>query len=344
MTFNEFNTYYFNNLESFFKQEMSKSPSIFQPIKYENDDGDEQYIEYSYIHKELDPKIVNKYYRHLKSLSLNDFTKIFPSFNSSQKQKRKINYKMIPIIMQEILSKTITKSYFEEIISLILNVSLLTIDVLCENSPFFYIIYYNDQLPQILLYYYLMDMISITYNNVKFKIQNKSTDIKREMDSLYLALEYMEMKQIIPNKFIMDKLNELFMIESNVSTIIRQKKEVGIKEQYENIFDKKVKVIIKGKKPKEVKEIINGFKVDSSNSTISLLRNDNSVIGEVKVGKVKDLNKITRDIINDLILTERTITMEEKDKLKSIVLNVIAFLYANQTIKVDLTSLLDYLG
>ena len=154
----------------------------------------------------------------------------------------------------------------------------------------------------------------------------------------------MEMKQIIPNKFIMGKLNELFMIESNVSTIIRQKKEVGIKEQYENIFDKKVKVIIKGKKPKEVKEIINGFKVDSSNSTISLLRNDNSVIGEVKVGKVKDLNKITRDIINDLILTERTITMEEKDKLKSIVLNVIAFLYANQTIKVDLTSLLDYLG
>ena len=344
MTFNEFNTYYFNNLESFFKQEMSKSPSIFQPIKYENDDGDEQYIEYSYIHKELDPKIVNKYYRHLKSLSMNDFTKIFPSFNSSQKQKRKINYKMIPIIMQEILSKTITKSYFEEIISLILNVSLLTIDVLCENSPFFYIIYYNDQLPQILLYYYLMDMISITYNNVKFKIQNKSTDIKREMDSLYLALEYMEMKQIIPNKFIMDKLNELFMIESNVSTIIRQKKEVGIKEQYENIFDKKVKVIIKGKKPKEVKEIINGFKVDSSNSTISLLRNDNSVIGEVKVGKVKDLNKITRDIINDLILTERTITMEEKDKLKSIVLKVIAFLYANETIKVDLTSLLDYLG
>ena len=155
---------------------------------------------------------------------------------------------------------------------------------------------------------------------------------------------FMEMKQIIPNNFIMDKLNELFMIESNVSTIIRQKKEVGIKEQYENIFDKKVKVIIKGKKPKEVKEIINGFKVDSSNSTISLLRNDNSVIGEVKVGKVKDLNKITRDIINDLILTERTITMEEKDKLKSIVLNVIAFLYANETIKVDLTSLLDYLG
>ena len=26
-------SYYFNNLESFFKQEMSKSPSIFQPIK-----------------------------------------------------------------------------------------------------------------------------------------------------------------------------------------------------------------------------------------------------------------------------------------------------------------------
>lgn len=344
MTFNEFNAYYYNNLEKFFKQEMAKSPSIFEPIEYENNDGDEKYVEYAYINKELDPQLIMKYYRHLKSLSMNDLTKMFPSFNSSQKQKRSVNHKIIPVLMQDILFNYIKKSMFEEILSLLLNISLLTINELCDKSPFFYLIYNNTQIPRFFYYYYLMDMITMIYINVKLKINNKSTDIKKEMDTLYLTLEFMEQKQIIPNRLIMEKLNELFTIESNFGNIIRQKKDVGIKEQYESIFNKKVKVTIKGKKPKEVKEIINGFKFDSSNSTISLLRNDNSVIGEVKVDNVKNLNKNTREIINDCILSERTITMEEKTKLRSIVINVIAFIYANETIKVDLTSLLDYLG
>ena len=342
MTFNEFNNYYKEKLESFFLKEMSKTPEIYQAYKHE--ENDEEYVEYSYLNKELDPKIINKYYRHLKSLSMTEFTKIFPAFNSSQKQRRVINFKLIPIIMQEIISNTIQKSTLQEILTIILNISILTIDKLYEKSPFFYVIHYCDPYPKLLLYYSLMDMITVLYIQIKLKLNNKTIDIKREMSTLCIILEFMEEKNIIPNKKIMMMLDELFLIQSKVGEDIIREKQVIVKEQFESMYDNKVKVMINKLKPKEVKKIINSYTIEQENSIVKLVKMDNTPLAEAKIEKVNDLKASTRQLINNCIISGRGLLEEEKVILKSVIVNLIAYLYANDNIKVDLTSLLDYLG
>ena len=349
ITYNDFNDYYDKNLKLFFKKEMSKDPYLFRANITENTITNAINEEYQYTHKELSKNIVYEYCRYLKSLSMDELIAVFPFFQKFKSKKPSNNYKFLFRQVNELIMNNCKQDATIDILSIILNVSILTIDELLEKSPFFYIMFYVDKYPSVFLYYYLLDIISALYIHIKHKIVNGVFEIKREMDTLRLILDFMVAKQIIPNKDIMEKIDELFLIEAKTGgDFIREKKDYPVSKDFQSIYKTVINVTMKDKKEKEMKNIITNYSLynlKSYHEIVCLTKvNDKQIIAEAKIQNLEELKKNSRTFLNNFIISGKPLLPEQKENVKAMVVNVIAYLYANDSIKVDLSSLLDYLN
>lgn len=345
ISFNTFNEFYERNLSKAFNNEMAKSPDTFQKI--ENPFIEDSDVHYQYKTKELNQSMMYKYLKYLKTLSINELAALFPSFKRYQNPIKPINYTLLTRIIDELIQDSYQKDQTSDIISVILKLSIFTIDNLYDKSPFFYILYYPNNYSSLFLYYHIMDMISVLYIIITNKVKNKNNELTKDFDTLYMILDYMVQKQIIPKHSIMKQLDELFMIDSKVRGDTVKSKVDPIEEQYQSIYNTKINVTIKGKTPKEAQTIIKNcalYNIDSSNALIQLVNPDKTIKAETTLETMSNLKKSTNEMLTSYILSGKPLLADQKDRVKNMVVNVIAYLSSNDKIKVDLLSFLDYLG
>ena len=192
-----------------------------------------------------------------------------------------------------------------------------------------------------------MDMISVLYIIITNKVKNKNNELTKDFDTLYMILDYMVQKQIIPKHSIQKQLDELFMIDSKVRGDTIKSTINPIEENYQSIYNTKINVTLKDKKPKEAKTIINNsalYSLDSSNALIQLVNPDKTIKAEATLETMSKLKKVTTEMLTSYILSGKPLLPEQKEKVKDMVVNVIAYLSSIDKIKVDLSSFLDYLG